>query len=239
MFKKRHNINKPDLHSPHQHRTSDGVLKLTFYIFVYDMPSSICMKKVDGTQKLPSELFHQRFLQRFPLLQPVHQSSLENKARLKQQRWQVLRLTLKQELQHSAGIKERKQPETSCDKIQTQLPSRKCLDAWTSAKRCSSKIPWFCQTGCYFGTLSITRCNISKIRKFHNSSIEMKWKILLKEAGLGDTHPPQTFTSRNLTQPGIVLSGLQLTASRDAAQWLGHLMSSQMLAGEIASAPCS
>ena len=89
-----------------------------------------------------------------------------------------------------------------------QLPSRKCLDAWTSAKRCSSKIPWFCQTGCYFGTLSITRCNISKIRKFHNSSIEMKWKILLKEAGLGDTHPPQTFPSRNPTQPGIVTSGL-------------------------------
>ena len=238
MFKKRHNINKPDLHSPHQHRTSDGVLKLTFYIFVYDMPSSICMKKVDGTQKLPSELFHQRFLQRFPLLQPVHQSSLENKARLKQQRWQVLRLTLKQELQHSACIKERKQPETSCDKIQIQLPSRKCLDAW----RCQAvllKNTMVLQTGCYFGTLSITRCNISKIRKFHNSSIEMKWKTLLKEAGLGDTHPPQTFTSRNLTQPGIVLSGLQLTASRDAAQWLGHLMSSQMLAGETASAPCS
>lgn len=65
------------------------------------------------------------------------------------------------------------------------------------------------QTGCYFGTLPITRCKISKIRTFHNSSIEVKWKTLLKEAGLGDTHPPQTFTSRNPTQPGIVLiSGL-------------------------------
>ena len=214
MLKKRHNINKPDLHSPHQHRTGDGVLKLTFYIFVYDMPSSICMKKVDGTQKLPSELFHQRFLQRFPLLQPVHQSSLENKARLKQQRWQVLRLTLKQELQHSAGIKERKQPETSCDKIQTQLPSRKCLDAWTSAKRCSSKIPWFCQTGCYFGTLSITRCNISKIRKFHNSSIEMKWKTLpiKRRAQATRTHlkPSQVETPLNLGLFEVACSSLRV-----------------------------
>ena len=67
----------------------------------------------------------------------------------------------------------------------------------------------------------------------------MKWKTLLKEAGLGDTHQPQTVTSRNPTQPGIVLSGLKLTANQDAAQWLGHLMSSQMPTGEIASAPCS
>ena len=67
----------------------------------------------------------------------------------------------------------------------------------------------------------------------------MKCKILLKEAGLGDTHPPQTYPRRNPTQPGIVTSDLLLTAKRDVAQWLGHLMSSQMLAGEIASAPCS
>lgn len=50
----------------------------------------------------------------------------------------------------------------------------------------------------------------NKVQYFENTKVSQQQyrnemeNPSYKEAGLGDTHTPQTFTSRNPTQPGIV-----------------------------------